>query len=85
MGDGDSVREMQGTEVGTGGGGTPCSLSPGVARHTQGAPSPKQLAGEVVSATQHGDEIRNYNHTTSLSLLLVQDTFTVFIPKKVNT
>lgn len=56
MDEGDSVREMQGTETGPGGGVTPRSLSPGLATHTQGAP--RQLAGEVVSATQHVDEVK---------------------------
>lgn len=58
MGEGHSVKEMQGTETGPGGGLTPCSLSPGLATHTHGAPKP--LAGEVVSVTQDVKHVNRF-------------------------
>lgn len=56
VGEGDSVRAMQGTETGSGEGVTPCSISPGLDTHTQGAP--RLLAGEVVSATEEVNKVR---------------------------
>lgn len=67
---GDSVREIQGTEMGPGGGVTPCWLSPSLDTHTQGAP--RLLAGEVVSTTQHVDEVR----------AVMKHAFTTHFPKK---
>lgn len=49
-GEGDSVREMDGTGVGPRGWLTPRSLSPALDTHTQG--TPRLLGREVVSATE---------------------------------
>lgn len=49
MGEGDSVREMLGTEMGPEGGVPPCS-------QTQGAPM--QVAGEVESVAQNLEKIK---------------------------